>query len=201
MGFDTSGKPIYYSTYNRDAAIGTGAAQLQDLKIYNLEGENITLHEWDGGAVRTSHREFEGRATQKDDPQKEIDHATHVGATLIGAGINARAKGMAPKAKLNAYDWNDDLAEMTTAALSGALLSNHSYGVNGGFVQGNFFNGIFGWYWFGGKDDTEYIGYGHYGSIDSSWDYMLTMPLIIYLYGRWVIREEMARSLVALISC
>lgn len=49
MGFDTLGKPIYYTTYNRDAAIGTGADQLHQLKIYNLEGENITLHEWDGG--------------------------------------------------------------------------------------------------------------------------------------------------------
>lgn len=68
MGFDTLGKPIYYTTYNRDAAIGTGADQLHQLKIYNLEGENITLHEWDGGGVRTSHREFGGRATQKDDP-------------------------------------------------------------------------------------------------------------------------------------
>ena len=42
---------------------------------------------------------------------------------------------MAPKAKAINHHWNADLAEATSAATSGALLSNHSYGLIRYLVQ------------------------------------------------------------------
>ena len=89
--------------------------------------------------------------------------------TMIASGIDKQAKGMAPKAELIAYDWNDDEDEMTKAATNGALLSNHSYGYLGGFEYGNW-SGATGWHWLGTDDDTEYVGYGHYGETDAQWD-------------------------------
>ncbi|SDE56369.1 T9SS-dependent choice-of-anchor J family protein [Riemerella columbipharyngis] len=165
-----TGLPIYLKTYNVGAAAGTQTNKLHSGE-YNLTGEGMTVHEWDGGGVRTTHREFGGRVTQKDVPSALSEHSTHVAGTMVAAGVNQSARGMAYKAKLNAYDWNSDTNEMAAAATDGALVSNHSYGFLGGFEYGNFAGGNkVGWYWFGDEDDTEFYGYGQYGSTDKNWD-------------------------------
>ncbi|MEC5394295.1 T9SS-dependent choice-of-anchor J family protein [Bergeyella sp. RCAD1439] len=169
-GFTKKGQPLYYVTYNSDAAKGTGTNKLNpESGFFNLEGEGMQVYEWDGGAVRVGHQEFGGRVTQRDTPSGYSDHATHVAGTMVASGVNALAKGMAPKALLNAYDWTDDESEMISAALEGALLSNHSYGYVGGYAWGNW-SGKAGWHWMGNDEDTEYKGYGVYSPYDQSWD-------------------------------
>ncbi len=159
--------PMYYTTHNIGAANGTNTSKLNS--IFNLEGSGIKIREWDGGAVKTTHTEFGGRVVQKDTPASFSDHSTHVAGTLVASGVNPNAKGMAPKATLDAYDWTNDEIEMATAATAGALVSNHSYGYLGGFEWGDW-SGNVGWHWFGGDGDTEYIEYGQYSQADADWD-------------------------------
>ncbi|MFL1580820.1 peptidase S8, partial [Riemerella anatipestifer] len=121
--FDKKGRPLYYITYNSGAAEGTGTNKLHpEAGVFNLEGSGMKVHEWDGGKVRVSHKEFGGRATQKDNSTSLSEHATHVAGTMVASGVDASAKGMAPKATLDAYDWNSDEDEMTAAAADGAIL-------------------------------------------------------------------------------
>lgn len=175
VGFDEKGMPLYYETMNTGAAAGTGADVLNDLSgPYKLDGEGINVFEWDGGAVRVAHQEFGGRAKQMDAALTQSDHATHVAGTLIAAGVDKKAKGMAYKANLKAYDWTSDLTEMAAAAANNAMLmSNHSYGFTGGFSYGSN-SGNTGWHWMGDDSETEFIGFGQYRTTDGDWDFLLT---------------------------
>ncbi|WOC51387.1 peptidase S8 [Bergeyella porcorum] len=165
-----NGTPMYYITYNAEAAVGNGASKLHSSGgIFGLDGEDIVIHEWDGAGANEDHREFEGRVMQVDKPSSNHEHSAHVAGTLVAAGIDGKAKGMAPKAYLFAYDWDNDTEEMIDAIAEGAIISNHSYGVIGGFEYGPY-SGRMGWHWFGDASETEYVGYGHYNSTDLVWD-------------------------------
>lgn len=130
----SNGKPKYYVTHNPQGAITTrtdkvhtgGGAGL------DLNGEDMVLGVWDGGATRILHPLLNGHAVQADGATGFSDHATHVAGTMIGTGdvIGGAAKGMAPEAMLDCYDWAADSGEMTNAAAAGLLVSNHSYGAN-----------------------------------------------------------------------
>lgn len=169
--FDENGLPLYYTTYNKGAAQGTNTHQLHSSAgIFNLDGAGMIIHEWDGGAVLTTHQEFGGRAMQKDKPYQSSDHATHVAGTLIASGVDRNAQGMAPKASLHAYDWTDDEKEMVAAATS-ALVSNHSYGFTLGFSYTDA-SGNTGWHWYGDDADVEEPKFGKYGTNDQEWDYI-----------------------------
>ncbi|WP_018676532.1 S8 family serine peptidase [Riemerella columbina] len=169
QGFDKKGKPLYYVTNNVGAAAGTETDKVGVGTYFNLEGSGMKVHEWDGGKVKTTHQEFDNRVVQKDSPLSFSAHATHVAGTMVASGVNPNSKGMAPKATLDAYDWNSDEQEMIAAADAGALVSNHSYGYLGGFEWGDW-SGREGWHWFGTDDDTEYFGYGFYSEVDQDWD-------------------------------
>jgi hypothetical protein len=130
-------EPIYRKTLNINAAISNGANLLRPAP-YNLDGTGIRVGIWDEARVRSTHQELAGRVTVMD-PTTNIsfsDHATHVGGVVGATGIDANAKGMAPKVNLNSYDWNSDYTEMTQAGAALATdsskipLSNHSYGYN-----------------------------------------------------------------------
>lgn len=128
------GKPEYYVTFNLGAAHTTKAFQLWEGQSsgLNLSGEGYNqLGEWDGGGVLTTHQEFMDGGTSrvtKMDAATNNYHSTHVAGTMIAAGVNGNAKGMAYKAKLKAWQWSNDISEMATAAASGLEISNHSYG-------------------------------------------------------------------------
>lgn len=172
-GFDKhTGNPLYYTTFNADAGRNVGVDKLrQDFGVFNLEGKDMRIHEWDGGAVLATHQEFGGRVTQKDKSTLN-DHATHVAGTMVAAGVVPTAKGMAPQAFLDAYDWTDDENEMIEAAKNGALVSNHSYGYSGGFTRTNL-AGTTGWHWLGADEDTEFYAYGKYSEFDREWDLLI----------------------------
>ncbi len=139
-----NGKPVYYTTYNVDAATSTRTNFLHSnggLNL-NLNGQNMTGHVWDGGLARTTHQEYDGpegnnRFSIGDTSTTLNFHAAHVTGTIMAYGAVPEAKGMAPRANAVGYDWNADLAEATTAATNGMLLSNHSYGFAARDDQGN----------------------------------------------------------------
>jgi hypothetical protein len=136
------GKPVYRTTNNIASAKSTRTDKLQQggSLALNLEGQNMNIGVWDEESALGTHDEFKDNQAI---PQSRViypefgnnpflgttsAHATHVAGTLIGKGANADAKGMAPKATLRSYDWNNDNTEALTEAGNGLLISNHSYG-------------------------------------------------------------------------
>ncbi len=143
-------KPLYYATRNVDAAISTGSNLIR-VSPYFSEGLGGTVGVWDGGSIRVTHQEFGGRVTIKDGAANHY-HATHVGGTIGATGIVASARGMAPNVRIDSYDWNSDLSEMTSrgAAASGEAgkiyVSNHSYGYLSGWVYTGVSSPLYEWY-------------------------------------------------------
>ena len=132
MKLSTTGFPIYYTTDNVAAARSTRANHLNTGGSLGLDlnGQGMTVREWDGGNVRASHNAFGGRLTVVDDASTNtVFHATHVAGTLIAAPNPAAVKGMAWQANARTFNWDEDDAEAISEALDGMLISNHSYGV------------------------------------------------------------------------
>ena len=129
------GTPIYYTTFNVDAAISTRTNFLNTNGGLGLElnGDDLTAHVWDGGLARTTHQEYGGtggdnRFSVGDASTTLNFHAAHVTGTIMASGVVANAKGMAWQADAVGYDWNNDVSEAAAAAAEVMLLSNHSYG-------------------------------------------------------------------------
>ena len=126
-------QPLYRVTNNKNAAISTAANLIQSAP-YGLDGTGVKVGVWDAGSIRNTHRELTGRVTKKNATAPLDDHSTHVAGTIAATGVDAIAKGMAPKSTVDSYDWDNDYAEMTASgaatatALSAVPLSNHSYG-------------------------------------------------------------------------
>ncbi len=134
---DEKGNLIYLKPYNNtDAARTIGVNSLYDGGSLGLDlsGKNMVVGMWDAGRVRETHELLSGKVEQEDNAQQYDDHSTQVAGTLVGKKLNSpigsRAQGMAYEAHLEAYDWEDDLEEMYSAAAKGLLISNHSYGAD-----------------------------------------------------------------------
>jgi len=143
---DPDGSMIYYRTMNVDAARSTRTnhVNIGGSTGYNLDGQNMIAHVWDGGLARSTHQEYDGpggtdRFSIGDGTTTLNYHSAHVTGTIIASGVVASAKGMAPQARAVGYEWNNDLAEATTAAANGMLISNHSYGFDSKFVPDYYF--------------------------------------------------------------
>lgn len=165
-----TGMPLYKTVDNANAAITTGVTQLRqggNLGL-NLQGEDMVVAVWDGGLVKT-HTELTGRILSIEGSE-ENTHATHVTGTILAAGINTKAKGMAPLAKAHTYDFDDDETEMAMMARpdqSGTILSNHSYGLITGW---NYDNGNWQWYGDAAISTTEDYKFGFYSPAARTWD-------------------------------
>ncbi len=174
-------QPVYFTTHNANAAISTGA-NLLGVSPYNLSGSGLTIGMWDGGSGRSTHQEFGSRMVVKDG-SAPIDHATHVGGTLIASGVVASARGMASAATVDSYDWNSDLSEMTNRGATGTgqaatriYLSNHSYG----YVSGWNYTGGAGsptrtWEWHGNGTTATSIAedFGRYNTYSRDIDSLI----------------------------
>ncbi len=175
QGVNSLGFPIYLKTDNNTTAAattGTNTVQPGGSLGLNLSGSSAALNNklaiWDGGSVLASHQEFAGKTiTIHDINSGVIDHATHVSGTMIAKGVYPPAKGMAfNAATLQSYDFDNDITKMSAAA-SGLLLSNHSYGDAAGW----YFNDLNShWEWYGLPGDTVDYNFGFYGSRTQSWD-------------------------------
>ncbi len=140
------GHPIYFTTLNANAAISTRTVHLNtggSLGL-TLDGQNMTAYIWDGGLARSTHQEYDGpggnnRYSIGDGTTGLHYHSAHVTGTIIASGVDPAAKGMAWKASAIGFEWNSDVAEATTAAANGMLLSNHSYGYQSDLVPDWYF--------------------------------------------------------------
>jgi Subtilase family/Secretion system C-terminal sorting domain len=141
---DLKGQPVYYKSYSNLIL----ATSIKANKLWSGGGMGLSLSGagmevsasrsrlgiWEPGPGRWSHQEFAGRAILRDLPafsahDGNTSHATHVGATMIGAGIVDSIKGGSFGAKMDCYEvQTSEKEEMLTAASEGMLVSNHSYG-------------------------------------------------------------------------
>ncbi|QOJ02359.1 MAG: S8 family serine peptidase [Planctomycetia bacterium] len=140
---------------NAENRVRTGANIVQAAP-YNLTGAGVKVMVYDGGKIRTTHQDFQGRGViGASEPACSTvsDHATHVSGTIGGAGVaNANNKGMAPGVDIVSYgfqqsatgttcpslsagflytDPGDALVDYTNAFnVAGAVISNNSIGTN-----------------------------------------------------------------------
>ena len=135
MRLTPDGKPVYYETKNYYAAktVRTDLLYSGGSLGINIQGQNMIVGLWDGGAVRGTHNLLTNRVEQKDgitftSPDDLNRHATHVTGTMIANGL-VRYRGMAFEASVWAHDWYSDESEMAERASEGLLISNHSYGI------------------------------------------------------------------------
>jgi len=159
-----------YKTCNVNAAISIGVNLIRNTAPYDVNGADLTVGIWDAAAARPTHQEFGSRVTVKE-AMGNHDHSTHVGGTIAAAGVQTNALGMAPSILIDSYEWNNDVSEMTSRAMSypnepGKIqVSNHSYSYICGWEHG---------YspprWYGTWGDRESDFFGIYDSDVASWD-------------------------------
>jgi hypothetical protein len=181
QSLDAAGHPLYLVTDNNSYAAGTTRAN----KLYTNGGLGLSLSgssnflkdkigEWDGGSVYVSHQEFaNNRILNKQATTAVSQHSTHVAGTIMAAGINPNAKGMAfGLQRLVSYDFNGDSPEMATEATNGMLISNHSYG----YIAGWYYNsspsggGAARWEWMGNNGEYEDYKFGLYDNSAKNYD-------------------------------
>ncbi len=119
--------------HNDNARTNLKADQAQAAP-YNLDGEFITVAEWDGGAVASTHPDFSGRVTVLGSPAISA-HSTHVAGTIMGNGANSSGayRGMAPNASLLSQLWWNSGSEafneyQQAISTYGASLGTNSWG-------------------------------------------------------------------------
>ena len=175
QGLDETGQPLYLMTEsNANASATTRTNQLYSGGSLGLtlngssDAVKNRLGIWDGGAVFGTHAELANRVTQQDNATTTDIHATHVSGTLIATGISAQARGMSFGANLKAWDFSNDVSEMTAAAKDLAI-SNHSYGFPAGW---NFSSTTNRWSWLGNLNvsQTEDYKFGFYDNNAQAWD-------------------------------
>jgi hypothetical protein len=164
------GIPRIFETFNLTSAktISTDKVWPGGGYGFALSGSTDTLGEWDGGAPLTTHQEFNGRILSTQG--SVAGHSTHVAGTLIATGVQPNAHGMSYQAKLQCYDWDNDVSEMATAAIAGLHVSNHSYGSITGWDYNYFSDGK--WIWLGDTtiSGTQDYRFGFYDDEAQAWD-------------------------------
>jgi len=146
---------------------------------YNLSGSGVVLSYFELAPAQADHPEFEGRLsidftcassdTQCADSDNKLQ-ATHVGGTMIAAGLTPAAKGMAPKATLHEFEGADPndawLGQKDTALKQlGSVADNNSWGYVLGWSQSTTSGG---WVWNGAD---ELIG-GYDGTLSAVLDHI-----------------------------
>ncbi|WP_439481591.1 S8 family serine peptidase [Cyclobacterium plantarum] len=166
---DEVNHPVYYTTHNLNAAAATRTNALQvggNLNL-NLTGADMVIGIYDQTRPKANHNEFGNRVTQIDGSTEEIsNHATHVTGTILAAGNNRNAAGMAREAIGWAFNWDADISKMTQNSYDpdinpeGHLISNHSYG----FLMGWYRDSNNNWTWAGneGISSSEDYRFGFY---------------------------------------
>lgn len=142
IGSDENGRPMYYMTLNAGAAKMTKANNLYSgggLGL-NIAGNNMIIGQWDYSKPRTTHELLAGKINSYNNLQNQTisRHSTNIAGTLAGNNGEAEARGIAYEAKINAYDWVNDVSEMLSEAYNGAngiLVANNSYGFDPMYLQ------------------------------------------------------------------
>ncbi len=169
VSVDTFGIPVYEES--DDNAIA--AATTNTYKLYaggslglNLSGSTMpagSVGLFETGTPLLTHQELAGRIELKVNASPE-SHATHVAGTIMAAGINPAARGMAYQLPM-LWAFNTQDVNMNNYA-NQLLISNHSYGTPAGWNKED--NGR--WYYLGKHNSTEDYKFGYYDSRAQRWD-------------------------------
>ena len=155
-----------------DNAVAAAVAHVDLLQAapYKLDGQGIVLSYFELAPGDATHPEFGGRLITHfpaNAGTSDTYHATHTAGTMIAAGLNAQAKGMAPAATLHGYDACDDCDwlgdKQKQLPLVNSAADNNSWGYILGWCEAS--KGCPGWVW---TENDEYIG--GYDSTDSAID-------------------------------
>lgn len=143
--------PLPSLTGVNDSNRARTGADIVQAAPYNLSGAGVSVLVYDGGLIRTTHVDFQGRAVNGPEPACETlaDHSTHVAGTIGGGGVaNPNLKGMAPGVSIVGHALNqgggcslsqgflytdpgDMQADYTDAIVNfGADIANNSIGTN-----------------------------------------------------------------------
>ncbi|HUP49330.1 MAG TPA: S8 family serine peptidase [Thermoanaerobaculia bacterium] len=126
---------------------------------YGLTGAGVVLSFFELYPADATHREFAGRLTTHLTPcpgHSSAAHSTHVAGTMIAAGIEPKAKGMAPAATLHQFSVCEDNFLNIKEKLSrdyGVVADNNSWGYSVGWCNSG--PDCDGWVW---EDTNVYYG-------------------------------------------
>ncbi|WP_326981646.1 S8 family serine peptidase [Chryseobacterium sp. MYb264] len=143
IGADDQGYPQYYTTLNAGAAKMTKADNLYlggGLGL-TISGQNMLIGQWDYAKPRITHDLLKGKINLYNHLQNSdiSRHSTYIAGTLAGSNGEHEARGIAYGARINAYDWVNDVAEMLAEAYvpgnKGILVANNSYGFDPIYLQ------------------------------------------------------------------
>jgi hypothetical protein len=168
VSVDSFGIPIYEeSDDNAIAAATTRTNHLYSGGSLNLNLSGSTMPSGSLGLFETgtplaTHQELAGRIQLVSNGAPE-SHATHVAGTIMAAGINPAARGMAYQLPL-LMAFNTSEVTMNTYS-NQLLLSNHSYGTTGGWYKDDG-----KWIYYGTYNSTEDYKFGYYDSRAQRWD-------------------------------
>ncbi len=130
-----SGELVYITSHNQRAARTTETDQVQvgGRLGLGLDGRGFVIGVFEVGIPNAQHQELNGRVQVLDPPRSEEEqsdrnHATHVNGTVLAAGVNPSARGIAYGATSMAFTAQGDVTKMGREAGAGLLFSNHSYG-------------------------------------------------------------------------
>lgn len=178
--FTKEGEPLYltnFSTTNAGKNVRINSLYLGGDLGLNLDGSSTLIKDklgmWDGGNVNSNHQEMTGRV-QNLDSSPVSEHSSHVAGIMIASGINKDVRGMAFKANLKAWNFTNDISEITANAknLDGSpklLITNHSYGYQAGWA---FDSNVNKWRWYGNTtiSKTKDYKFGQYDNSSASLD-------------------------------
>lgn len=147
-----------------DNAVAAQTARVDVVQAspYGLNGSGVVLSYFELSPADPTHVEFQGRLTTHFPANASTTdqlHATHTAGTMIAAGINPSAKGMAPAATLHGYDACDDCNwlsdKQTQLPIVKAIADNNSWGYILGWCDDSRCTAPTGWLW---TENQEYIG-------------------------------------------
>ena len=151
---------------------------------YGLSGNGLALSLFELAEIDVAHPEFGGRVTAHFSGGSSSDalHATHVSGTMIAAGLNTAAKGMAPAATVHEFSALDDYAILLNnkhnalPALS-VIADNNSWGYSLGWQRNQSGGPAEVWY---GNEDL----FGGYESLDSApYDAMARQTSVVFVHS------------------
>jgi hypothetical protein len=173
-----NGYPVYFALHDLAQAqtLAVPALWTNGATGLNLNGEGTLIGEFDGGNVLTNHQEFGPRISNFDPAVPLAGHSTHVAGVLASAGINTNSIGMSPRANVRAYSFSAAQVQMPIlAGTNHAQLSNHSYGLVGGWY--GYFSGYVV------NTNGQIVGYASYFPV---WLGDVTVSIVAdYIFGSY----------------
>ncbi len=171
-----NGRLLYWSFDNHYAADRINTVDVNSYPQFGLMGDGITLAQWDEGNVSTGHVGYAtNRVVNMDSTPYVYRHAAGVAGTMVcregvgpHSGVIGRPAGMAPHASLMTWDADGVFTSMVPGIAAHDLrLSNHSYGLGGGWEQG-FFRPM----WLGNTNisSSEDLNFGRYEETAQEFD-------------------------------